>query len=107
GPRRRRPQASRQQVAKRDAGGRPTKGGRGGACWRCTPRQRAANQEWGCVSRVHDAGNVINTTRGPLFVDLETVCRGPLEFDLAHVPRAVSDGYPSVDQGLPAETRAP
>ena len=50
-------------------------------------------------------GNVLNTTRGPLFVDLETVCRGPLEFDLAHVPRAVSDGYPSVDQELLGELR--
>jgi len=50
-------------------------------------------------------GNVLNTTRGPLFVDLETVCRGPLEFDLAHVPRAVSDVYPGVDQELLGELR--
>jgi aminoglycoside phosphotransferase (APT) family kinase protein len=50
-------------------------------------------------------GNVLNTTRGPLFVDLETVCRGPLEFDLAQVPRAVSDRYPGVDQELLGELR--
>ena len=50
-------------------------------------------------------GNVLNTTRGPLFVDLETVCRGPLEFDLAHVPHAVSDRYPGVDQELLRELR--
>jgi len=50
-------------------------------------------------------GNVLNTTRGPLFVDLETVCRGPIEFDLAHVPRAVSDCYPGVDQELLGELR--
>jgi hypothetical protein len=50
-------------------------------------------------------GNVLNTTRGPLFVDLETVCRGPVEFDLAHVPRAVSDCYPGVDQELLGELR--
>ena len=50
-------------------------------------------------------GNVLNTTHGPLFVDLETVCRGPVEFDLAHVPHAVSDRYPGVDQELLGELR--
>ncbi|HEY1878667.1 MAG TPA: aminoglycoside phosphotransferase family protein, partial [Caulobacteraceae bacterium] len=33
-------------------------------------------------------GNVLNTKDGPLFIDLETCSRGPLEFDLAHVPEA-------------------
>lgn len=28
-------------------------------------------------------GNIINTANGPVFVDLETCCRGPIEFDLA------------------------
>ena len=50
-------------------------------------------------------GNVLNTQHGPLFVDLETVCRGPLEFDLAHVPHSVSDRYPGVDQELLGELR--
>jgi aminoglycoside phosphotransferase (APT) family kinase protein len=50
-------------------------------------------------------GNVLNTTSGPLFVDFETVCRGPVEFDLAHVPDAVSDRYPGVDQELLGECR--
>jgi hypothetical protein len=45
-------------------------------------------------------GNVLNTEIGPLFIDLETCCRGPREFDLAHVPEAVSDRYPDVDQNL-------
>jgi Ser/Thr protein kinase RdoA (MazF antagonist) len=44
--------------------------------------------------------NVLSTKNGPLFIDLETCCRGPVEFDLAHVPRAVCEHYPSVDQGL-------
>ena len=35
-------------------------------------------------------GNVLGTTVGPLFVDLETCCRGPIEFDLAHVPESVA-----------------
>ena len=50
-------------------------------------------------------GNVLNTTRGPLFIDFETVCRGPVEFDLAHVPDAVSDRYPDADQQLLRECR--
>lgn len=45
-------------------------------------------------------GNVLNTKVGPLFIDLETCCRGPIEFDLAHVPTAVSDAYPNADQEL-------
>ena len=45
-------------------------------------------------------GNVLSTKDGPLFIDLETCCRGPVEFDLAHVPETVSQHYPGVDQGL-------
>ena len=50
-------------------------------------------------------GNVLSTTNGPLFIDLETCCRGPVEFDLAHVPEAVWEHYPNVDQGLLDECR--
>jgi aminoglycoside phosphotransferase (APT) family kinase protein len=45
-------------------------------------------------------GNVLATKNGPLFVDLETCCRGPVEFDLAHAPEEVSEHYPGVDQEL-------
>jgi len=50
-------------------------------------------------------GNVLNTKNGLLFIDLETCCRGPVEFDLAHVPEEVSDRYPDADQELLAECR--
>jgi aminoglycoside phosphotransferase (APT) family kinase protein len=50
-------------------------------------------------------GNVLNTKNGPLFIDLETCCRGPVEFDLAHVPEEVSERYPDVDQDLLRECR--
>ncbi|MEV0380946.1 aminoglycoside phosphotransferase family protein [Nonomuraea sp. NPDC050643] len=50
-------------------------------------------------------GNVLSTTNGPLFIDLETYCRGPVEFDLAHVAEAVCEHYPSVDRGLLDECR--
>jgi Ser/Thr protein kinase RdoA (MazF antagonist) len=45
-------------------------------------------------------GNVLNTQDGPLFIDFETCCRGPIEFDVAHVPNEVSADYPDVDQVL-------
>ena len=50
-------------------------------------------------------GNVLNTMEGPLFIDLETCCRGPVEFDLAHVPEAVSARYPDLDRDLLGECR--
>lgn len=46
-------------------------------------------------------GNLINTARGPLFVDLATCCRGPVEFDLAHAPEEVARHYPAVDLARP------
>ncbi|UJW86485.1 aminoglycoside phosphotransferase family protein [Devosia sp. SL43] len=51
-------------------------------------------------------GNVLGTKFGPLFIDLETCCRGPIEFDLAHVPEAVIEHYPDVDQVLLGKCRA-
>jgi len=50
-------------------------------------------------------GNVLSTKSGPLFIDWETYCRGPVEFDLAHVPKAVCDYYSGVNQGLLDECR--
>jgi Ser/Thr protein kinase RdoA (MazF antagonist) len=50
-------------------------------------------------------GNVLSTKNGPLFIDLETCCRGPVEFDLAHAPAEVCEHYPNVDQGLLDECR--
>ena len=38
-------------------------------------------------------GNVLSTKSGLLFIDFETCCRGPVEFDLAHVPEDVSERY--------------
>jgi Ser/Thr protein kinase RdoA (MazF antagonist) len=50
-------------------------------------------------------GNVLRTKKGLLFVDLETCCRGPVEFDIAHVPEAVSEHYGDADQELLRECR--
>ncbi|MFF5547925.1 hypothetical protein [Streptomyces olivaceoviridis] len=40
------------------------------------------------------------TKNGPLFIGLETYCRGPVEFDLAHAAEAVRAHYPGVGQRL-------
>ncbi|MFF4616131.1 phosphotransferase enzyme family protein [Nonomuraea jabiensis] len=50
-------------------------------------------------------GNVLTTKNGLLFIDLETCCRGPVEFDLAHAPEEVGEHYPGVDQELLRECR--
>ncbi|PKW16542.1 phosphotransferase family protein [Saccharopolyspora spinosa] len=51
-------------------------------------------------------GNLLNTRRGPLFVDLATCCRGPIEFDLGHAPEEVVEHYPEADHGLVRQCRA-
>lgn len=50
-------------------------------------------------------GNLLSTRDGPLFIDIETCCRGPVEFDLAHVPDEISRCYPGADRGLLGECR--
>ena len=50
-------------------------------------------------------GNVLTTNNGLLFIDLETCCRGPVEFDLAHAPEEVSEHYPGLNHDLLRECR--
>jgi hypothetical protein len=50
-------------------------------------------------------GNMIRTKTGLLFIDLETCCRGPVEFDLAHVPEDVSERYAAADEELLSQCR--
>jgi len=50
-------------------------------------------------------GNLLRTKKGLLFVDLETCCRGPVEFDIAHAPEDVSVHYPTANQDLLRECR--
>jgi len=50
-------------------------------------------------------GNLLATTSELRFIDLETCCRGPVEFDIAHVPEDVSDQYPDADRALLQERR--
>jgi Ser/Thr protein kinase RdoA (MazF antagonist) len=61
-------------------------------------------------------GNVLRTRNGLLFIDFETCCRGPVEFDIAHSLIASEDGrrltadtllehYPGADQDLIEQCR--
>ena len=71
-------------------------------------RSRAVRDRGAAEQLLHGEphpGNVLNTTTGPRFLDLETCCRGPVEFDLAHVPEQISDRYPNADQELLRECR--
>jgi aminoglycoside phosphotransferase (APT) family kinase protein len=71
-------------------------------------RRRAISDRAAPEQLVHGEphpGNVLATDSGPLFIDLETCCRGPVEFDLAHVPEAVSECYRDVDQELLRDCR--
>jgi aminoglycoside phosphotransferase (APT) family kinase protein len=51
-------------------------------------------------------GNVLSTKSGLLFIDFETCCLGPVEFDLAHVPEDVSERYADADHDLLSQCRA-
>ncbi|MFC8082585.1 phosphotransferase family protein [Streptomyces sp. NPDC057340] len=51
-------------------------------------------------------GNLLNTRHGPLFVDLATCCRGPVEFDLAHGPEEAAEHYAGADPALIHRCRA-
>ncbi len=44
--------------------------------------------------------NLLRTNKGLLVIDLETCCRGPVEFDIAHAPDEVSEHYPTANQDL-------
>jgi aminoglycoside phosphotransferase (APT) family kinase protein len=50
-------------------------------------------------------GNVLTAKSGLVFIDFETCCRGPVEFDLAHVPEDVSERYAAADDDLLIECR--
>jgi len=70
--------------------------------------RRTISERGGAEQLLHGEphpGNLLDTTSGLLFIDLETCCRGPVEFDLAHVPEEVSERYAGADQELLGECR--
>jgi hypothetical protein len=70
--------------------------------------RRAVVERGGAEQLLHGEphpGNLLRTKHGLLFADLETACRGPVEFDIAHAPEAVSAHYPGADQQLVQQCR--
>ncbi|MBO0871624.1 MAG: phosphotransferase, partial [Micromonosporaceae bacterium] len=66
--------------------------------------RRAIGERGGAEQVLHGEphpGNLLTTKKnGLLFIDFETCCRGPAEFDLAHAPEEVSAHYPGLNQDL-------
>jgi Phosphotransferase enzyme family len=52
------------------------------------------------------AGNVIWTEAGPVLIDFEASCVGPLEWDLAYVPEPALAAFPGRDDAAVAKLRA-
>lgn len=51
-------------------------------------------------------GNVVWTPDGPVLIDFEAACAGPVEWDLAYLPPAALDAFPGRDDGVIARLRA-
>lgn len=51
------------------------------------------------------AGNLLKSTSGMRFIDFETCCYGPVEFDIAHAPDEVGDHYKLADPLLLRDCR--
>ena len=49
--------------------------------------------------------NLLSTSRGPLFIDLHTCQRGPVEYDIAYAPEKVAAHYPGANQQLVQQFR--
>ena len=51
------------------------------------------------------ANNLLRTPGGLLWIDLDTACVGPLEWDLAHLPEAAASQFPDVNRAALADVR--
>lgn len=49
--------------------------------------------------------NLLHTAEGPIFIDLGTCQRGPIEYDLSYVPADVAERYPGADPDLVRQFR--
>jgi hypothetical protein len=65
---------------------------------RCAIEERGASEQ--LLHGEPHPGNLLRTKRGLLFIDFETCCRGPVEFDIAHAPQEVGEYYPAANQAL-------
>jgi molybdopterin-guanine dinucleotide biosynthesis protein A len=50
-------------------------------------------------------GNLLRTPAGPRWIDFDTVCRGPVEWDLAHLPEEAAAAFPEANNAALALAR--
>jgi Ser/Thr protein kinase RdoA (MazF antagonist) len=70
--------------------------------------RRAIGERGGAEQLLHGEphpGNLLTTKDGLLFIDFETCCRGPVEFDIVHAPEEVGEHYPGADPDLLRDCR--
>lgn len=48
----------------------------------------------------HRDGNVLTSPDGPVFIDCEAACRGPVEWDLTALPPGIANHYGRIDPEL-------
>jgi hypothetical protein len=67
-------------------------------------RVRSAMSRWDTGEQLlhgePHGGNLLSTSSGPLFIDLHTCQRGPIEYDIAYTPAGVAAHYPGANQEL-------
>lgn len=63
-------------------------------------RLPADSDRWIALHGDAHLGNVLMTAAGPIWTDLEAVCRGPPEWDLANKPRAFLAAFKEIDVAL-------
>jgi molybdopterin-guanine dinucleotide biosynthesis protein A len=63
-------------------------------------RQRAHGASAHVLHGGPHSGNLLPTRDGLLWIDLDTVCRGPLEWDVAHLHEEAAALFPEVDSEL-------
>jgi len=73
--------------------------------WTAEARQIEERSEVRALHGEPHEGNVILTADGPHFVDFESACTGPLEWDLASMPAGVAAATDGVDHDRLAQLR--
>lgn len=58
-----------------------------------------------CFTAGRNSANLLRTTYGPRWIDFDTACHGPLEFDLAHLGPEAAHLFPEADPERLAITR--
>ncbi len=72
---------------------------------RLMPLVTALGDATGLHAEPHD-GNIVWRAGGPVLIDFEAACRGPVEWDLAYLPPAALDAFPGRDEEATARLRA-